>query len=219
MVAAGEDVARNVMSFVQQHKRAVCILSASGSISDVLLCQPAVVGVNVAYEGRFDIISLSGSFLHIETGGASTVNGRLNICISGEDGRIVGGGVGGPLIAACPVQVIVGSFLIDPGKNTSASSSMVNAGSKMSAPVLAGSTSTSPAPLRTFQDSLGRMTPSEGSDDNPSFGGHGNSYMFHSQGMSIAPSRLPADWRGGPRSEHGRTCLSADEEDEVAFRN
>ena len=43
----------------------------------------------------------------METGGASTRTGGLNICLSGTDGRIVGGGVGGPLIAAVPVQVFV----------------------------------------------------------------------------------------------------------------
>lgn len=92
------------------------------------------------------------------------------------------------------MKVIVGSFLIDPDKNASASSS--KDGSKMSAPALAGTTSMSPFSLRSCQKSSGRMTPSEGSDDHPSFGGRGNSYMLHSQGMPVMPSRLPTDWRG-----------------------
>jgi len=93
-------------------------------------------------------------------------------------------------------QVIVGSFLIDPEKNLCASSSMDNSGSKMLPPVLAGTTLISPVPLRSCQESSGRMTPREGSDDHPSFGGRGSSYVFHSQGMPIMPSRLPQDWRG-----------------------
>lgn len=31
--------------------------------------------------------------------------GGLSICLSGADGRVVGGGVKGPLVAAEPVQV------------------------------------------------------------------------------------------------------------------
>ncbi|MCL7035115.1 hypothetical protein MKW94_005273 [Papaver nudicaule] len=110
-VAAGEDVGQKIMSFMQQKKRAVCILSASGSISNASLRQPAIMGGNVTYEGRYEILSLSGSYLHTEIGGASSRTGGLSICLSGTDGRIVGGGVGGPLKAAGPVQVIVGSFV------------------------------------------------------------------------------------------------------------
>ncbi|KAI3984804.1 hypothetical protein MKX01_039421 [Papaver californicum] len=110
-VAAGEDVGQKIMSFMQQKKRAVCILSASGSISNASLRQPAIMGGNVTYEGRYDILSLSGSYLHTEIGGASSRTGGLSICLSGTDGRIIGGGLGGPLKAAGPVQVIVGSFV------------------------------------------------------------------------------------------------------------
>ncbi|XP_068667173.1 AT-hook motif nuclear-localized protein 14-like [Aristolochia californica] len=112
-VAPGEDVAQKIMSFMQQGKRAVCVLSASGSISNASLQQPAMLGGNVCYEGRFEILSLSGSYLHNEIGGASSRTGGLSVCLSGSDGRIVGGGVGGPLKAAGPVQVIMGSFIID----------------------------------------------------------------------------------------------------------
>ncbi|KAF9608913.1 hypothetical protein IFM89_012081 [Coptis chinensis] len=117
-VAAGEDVAQKIMSFTQQRKRAVCILSASGSISNASLRQPATLGGNVTYEGRFEILSLSGSFLHNETDGASSRTGGLSVCLSGTDGKIIGGGVGGPLKAAGPVQVIIGSFVIDTNKET-----------------------------------------------------------------------------------------------------
>ncbi|KAF8401840.1 hypothetical protein HHK36_012787 [Tetracentron sinense] len=49
-VAAGEDVAQKIMLFMQQHKREVCILSASGSICNASLRQPATLGGNVTYE-------------------------------------------------------------------------------------------------------------------------------------------------------------------------
>lgn len=46
----------------------------------------------------------------MEADGASTRTGGLNICLSSADGRILGGGIGGPLIAAGPVQVFLPAF-------------------------------------------------------------------------------------------------------------
>ncbi|XP_058183359.1 AT-hook motif nuclear-localized protein 14 isoform X2 [Rhododendron vialii] len=109
-VAAGEDVYQKIMLFMQQSKSEICILSASGSISNPSLRQPATFGGNITYEGRFDILSLSGSYIHTELGGRS---GGLSVCLSSTDGQIIGGGIGGPLKAAGPVQVIVGTFVID----------------------------------------------------------------------------------------------------------
>ncbi|CDO99969.1 unnamed protein product [Coffea canephora] len=113
-VAAGEDVGQKIMLFMQQSKREICILSASGSISNASLRQPATSGGNITYEGRFDILSLCGSYVRTELGGRT---GGLSVCLSSTDGQIIGGGVGGPLTAAGPIQIIVGTFVIDPKKD------------------------------------------------------------------------------------------------------
>ncbi|PPE02649.1 hypothetical protein GOBAR_DD00348 [Gossypium barbadense] len=63
--------------------------------------------------GRYEIISLSGSFLVSENSGSCSRTGGLNVSLAGSDGRVVGGGVVGALQAASPVQVIVGSFIAD----------------------------------------------------------------------------------------------------------
>eukprot|EP00249_Psilotum_nudum_P021451 c28110_g1_i1 orf=488-1669(+) len=118
-VAAGEDVAARIMSFSQQGPRAICILSANGAISNVTLRQPATSGGTVTYEGRFEILSLSGSFLLTETGGTRSRTGGLSVSLAGPDGRVVGGGVAGLLMAASPVQVVVGSFVSN-GKKSKA---------------------------------------------------------------------------------------------------
>jgi len=112
-IAAGEDIATKIMSFSQQGPRAVCILSASGAISNVTVRQPAASGGTVTYEGRFDIVSLSGSFLLMENNGARSRTGGLSISLAGPDGRVIGGVVAGMLMAASPVQVIAGSFILD----------------------------------------------------------------------------------------------------------
>ncbi|KAI3713594.1 hypothetical protein L1987_72175 [Smallanthus sonchifolius] len=118
IVKAGEDVATTMMSFSQQGPRTVCILSANGAISNVTLRQPATSGGTVTYEGRFEIISLSGSFVHSESDGNSKPSG-LSVSLAGSDGRVLGGGVAGMLVAASPIQVIVGSFIADAKKSKS----------------------------------------------------------------------------------------------------
>ncbi|CAN4095505.1 unnamed protein product [Withania somnifera] len=115
-VKTGEDVAYKIMSFSQNGPRAVCILSASGTISNVTLSQTATSGGTATYEGRFDILSLSGSFMLSEIGGQQGRTGGLSVSLAGSDGRIFGGCVAGVLTAASPVQVIVGSFIADSRK-------------------------------------------------------------------------------------------------------
>uniref|UniRef100_A0A2P2K3B6 AT-hook motif nuclear-localized protein n=1 Tax=Rhizophora mucronata TaxID=61149 RepID=A0A2P2K3B6_RHIMU len=110
-VNAGEDVTMKIMSFSQQGARAICILSANGMISNVTLCQPTSFGGTLTYEGRFEILSLSGSFMPMENGGTKSRSGGMSVSLAGPDGRVVGGGLAGLLIAAGPVQVVVGSFL------------------------------------------------------------------------------------------------------------
>ncbi|XP_065042255.1 AT-hook motif nuclear-localized protein 10-like isoform X1 [Musa acuminata AAA Group] len=104
-VTAGEDVFSKIMSFSQHGSRAICILSANGAISNVTLRQPATSGGTVTYEGRFEILSLSGSFLLSESGGQRSRTGGLSVSLAGPDGRVLGGGVAGLLMAASPVQL------------------------------------------------------------------------------------------------------------------
>ncbi|XP_072961925.1 AT-hook motif nuclear-localized protein 10-like [Typha angustifolia] len=118
-VKAGEDVASKIMAFSQQGSRTVCILSANGTISNVTLRQPATSGGTVTYEGRFEIISLSGSFLLAEDGGTRSRTGGLSVALAGSDGRVLGGCVAGMLMASAPVQVVVGSFIAE-GKKAKA---------------------------------------------------------------------------------------------------
>ncbi|URD85184.1 AT-hook protein 1 [Musa troglodytarum] len=106
-----KDIASKIMVFSQQGSRTICVLSANGAISDVTLRQPAISGGTVTYEGRFDIISLSGSFLLTEEGSTRSRSGGLSVALAGSDGRILGGGVAGMLVAATPVQVVVASFI------------------------------------------------------------------------------------------------------------
>lgn len=112
-----QDIASKIIAFSQQGPRTVCILSANGAISNVTLRQPAMSGGTVTYEGRFEIISLAGSFLLADSNGNhSNKSSGLSVSLAGSDGRVLGGGVAGSLVAATPIQVVVGSFIAETKK-------------------------------------------------------------------------------------------------------
>ncbi|XLV01492.1 hypothetical protein S245_015829, partial [Arachis hypogaea] len=98
------DVTMKIISFSQQGPRAICILSANVVISSVTLRQPDSSGGTLTYEGRFEILSLSGSFMPNDDGGTRSRSGGMSISLASPDGRVVGGGVAGLLVAASPVQ-------------------------------------------------------------------------------------------------------------------
>uniref|UniRef100_A0A5B6ZMP8 AT-hook motif nuclear-localized protein n=1 Tax=Davidia involucrata TaxID=16924 RepID=A0A5B6ZMP8_DAVIN len=181
-VKAGEDVSSKIMSFSQHGPRAVCILSANGAISNVTLRQAATSGGTATYEGRFDILSLSGSFLLSEVGGHRSRTGGLSVSLAGPDGRVLGGCVAGVLTAASPVQVIVGSFIADGRKESKPVNQMdpLSAPPKLS-PGGGGTGASSPPSRGTLSESSG----GPGSPLNQSMGACNNSN--NPQGMSSMP--------------------------------
>lgn len=58
-------------------------------------------------QGRYEILSLSGSYLPTDgEDGAKQRTGSLSVSLAGSDGRVFGGGVAGMLTAASPIQVL-----------------------------------------------------------------------------------------------------------------
>uniref|UniRef100_A0A7N0VGY3 AT-hook motif nuclear-localized protein n=1 Tax=Kalanchoe fedtschenkoi TaxID=63787 RepID=A0A7N0VGY3_KALFE len=117
IIAAGEDVASKVLQLSHQRPRALCIMSGSGVISSASLRQPASSSSIFTYEGHFQILCLSGSYLVSEEGGSNKRTGGLNISLSSPEGHVFGGVIGGPLVAASPVQVVTCSFVYDSSKS------------------------------------------------------------------------------------------------------
>ncbi|XXG49539.1 hypothetical protein AAC387_Pa02g3701 [Persea americana] len=121
-VASGEDVEGKIRTLAQQQRKCVvCIISAFGSLSCATLSPflPAKQRKSVTKEGHFEILSLSGSYLHFEIEGGSQVTGGLSVCLSANDGSAFGGIVKGALKAAGPVQVTAASYVIDMDKDSS----------------------------------------------------------------------------------------------------
>jgi predicted DNA-binding protein with PD1-like motif len=101
------DVFECVSTYARRRQRGICVLSGSGTVTNVTIRQPAAPGAVVTLHGRFEILSLTGSFLPPPAPPGAT---SLTIFLAGGQGQVVGGSVVGELMAAGPVIVIASSF-------------------------------------------------------------------------------------------------------------
>lgn len=107
-IGNGCDVFDCIATYARRRQRGICILSGTGIVTNVSLRQPAASGGSVLpLHGRFEILSLSGSFLPPPAPPGAT---SLTIFLSGGQGQVVGGNVVGELTAAGPVIIIASSF-------------------------------------------------------------------------------------------------------------
>ncbi|XP_044494552.1 AT-hook motif nuclear-localized protein 22-like [Mangifera indica] len=106
-IANGCDIMESVSTFALRRQRGICILSGSGTVTNVTLRQPAAPGAVVTLHGRFEILSLAGSFLPPPAPPAAS---GLTIYLAGGQGQVVGGSVVGPLLASGPVVIMAASF-------------------------------------------------------------------------------------------------------------
>ncbi|KAF8051942.1 hypothetical protein N665_1641s0007 [Sinapis alba] len=133
-VKTGEDIAMKVVAFTHQGPRAICILSATGSVSSVMFRQASNPNGVVKCEGPYEIISMSGSFLNTESNGTVTKTGNLSVSLARPDGQVVGGCVAGMLVAGSQVQVVVGSFVPEVKKPKQSAGRVQNTPEPASAP-------------------------------------------------------------------------------------
>uniref|UniRef100_A0A803MQP6 AT-hook motif nuclear-localized protein n=1 Tax=Chenopodium quinoa TaxID=63459 RepID=A0A803MQP6_CHEQI len=91
--------------------RSVLVFSASGEISSVTVCRPGIAGGVIGYEGRYQLLSLTGSYKTNEVNGVTTTTGGISVSLAGPDGKVVGGRVDGLLISATPIQLVIGTFI------------------------------------------------------------------------------------------------------------
>ncbi|XP_010266082.1 PREDICTED: AT-hook motif nuclear-localized protein 17-like [Nelumbo nucifera] len=110
-VPGGLDVVDAISRFVRRRNIGVCVLTGSGTVANVILRQPSTnPGATVTFHGRFDILSISATFLPPSaTSLPSSVNG-FAISLAGPQGQILGGSVVGPLLAAGTVFVVAATF-------------------------------------------------------------------------------------------------------------
>ncbi|XP_041017836.1 AT-hook motif nuclear-localized protein 17-like [Juglans microcarpa x Juglans regia] len=108
-VPGGNDVVEAISRFCRRKNMGLCVLTGSGTVANVTLRQPsATPGATVTFHGRFDILSISATFLHGTT--SLPVPNGFTISLAGPQGQVVGGLVAGSLVAAGTVFVIAASF-------------------------------------------------------------------------------------------------------------
>ncbi|XP_038985981.1 AT-hook motif nuclear-localized protein 17-like [Phoenix dactylifera] len=110
-IPAGRDVAAALAAFSRHRSLGICVLAASGTVASVTLRQPPVPpdgSAAVTFRGRFEILSISATFfpptLPVAAGGGFSVS------LAGPQGRVLGGMVAGPLVAAGTVVVVAAAF-------------------------------------------------------------------------------------------------------------
>lgn len=107
-VSSGSDIVESVSVYARRRGRGVCVLSGSGTVTNVTIRQPAApAGSVVTLQGRFEILSLTGTVLPPP---APPGSGGLSIFLSGSQGQVVGGTIVGPLMASGPVVLMAASF-------------------------------------------------------------------------------------------------------------
>ncbi|KAH7669080.1 AF0104/ALDC/Ptd012-like protein [Dioscorea alata] len=106
-IAGGCDITDCISTFARHRQRGICILNGSGNVVNVTLRQPASPDAVVSLQGRFEILSLCGSFLPEPAPPAAS---GLAVYLAGGQGQVVGGSVVGALVAAGPVIIMAASF-------------------------------------------------------------------------------------------------------------
>ncbi|CAN7019456.1 unnamed protein product [Brassica oleracea var. botrytis] len=106
-IGSGCDVFECISTYARRRQRGICVLSGTGTVTNVSIRQPTAAGSVVTLRGTFEILSLSGSFLPPPAPPGAT---SLTIFLAGAQGQVVGGNVVGELVAAGPVMVMAASF-------------------------------------------------------------------------------------------------------------
>lgn len=106
-ISSGSDVFECVTTYAWRTHRGICVLSCSGTVTNVAIRQPSAAGDFTTLQGRFEILSLSGSCLPPPAPPEAT---SLSVFLAGGQGQVVGGNVVGSLVAAGPIIVVASSF-------------------------------------------------------------------------------------------------------------
>lgn len=107
-IANGCDVFESVANFARRRQRGICILSGSGTVTNLTLRQPSAPNAIMTLHGRFEILSLSGAFLPPPAPPGAT---GLTIYVAAGQGQVMGGSVVGALLASGSVIVMAASFM------------------------------------------------------------------------------------------------------------
>ncbi|KAF4358143.1 hypothetical protein F8388_009426 [Cannabis sativa] len=99
-IDSGENVVQKIMSFAAKGPRGICVLTASGQVSKVVIRKPDSSSDHetLTREGHFELLSLSGSYTSTDATGRPT--GGLSVSFADSNGNAIGGAL-----------IVFGSFI------------------------------------------------------------------------------------------------------------
>ncbi|PON75772.1 PPC domain containing protein [Parasponia andersonii] len=122
-VSAGADVVQTVIEFARRRRVGFAVMSGTGSVSTVTLRHPVSHAPAFSLQGPFSLLSLTGSYVGsnpFPSFVASSAGSKpssppppcssFGVCLSGGQGQVFGGIVGGKVLAASLVVVVGATF-------------------------------------------------------------------------------------------------------------
>ncbi|XP_047331172.1 AT-hook motif nuclear-localized protein 1-like [Impatiens glandulifera] len=139
----GEDICSKLYWYATNMQKNICVMSATGSISEVTLQKEDNYLATIKYEGFFKVVTLAGLILPIRpntTGSTiATKQGGLMVAFEGEDGRSVNGIVSNSLIAYEKVEVLASVYASKPDEYKTWEEMESSESIQLSSPVPSGS--------------------------------------------------------------------------------
>lgn len=106
-ISPNADILDSVFDLARRRRAGISVISGSGSVANVSLRHPTVQTSSIVLSGRFEILSLAGTFL--PNAGSSRAS-PFTVSLAGAQGQVIGGVVAGPLVAAGTVVVTAAGF-------------------------------------------------------------------------------------------------------------
>ncbi|KAK7320460.1 hypothetical protein VNO77_29947 [Canavalia gladiata] len=108
----GADVVDSLINFARKHYVSVTVLSISGYVSEATICQPFSHSPTLSLSGTYRVVHLSGSYITTLSPSPSSkpLHSTFGIQLAMNDNKVIGGLVGGRVIAAGPMVVLLSKF-------------------------------------------------------------------------------------------------------------
>ncbi|XP_020585126.1 AT-hook motif nuclear-localized protein 17-like [Phalaenopsis equestris] len=111
-IPSGHDIIDSLTRFSRHRKLGICVLAATGAAVNVTI-QQAGAEAAIVFHGRFEILSISATFMPPEMAAlspAAAVSAVMTLSLAGPHGQVIGGTVAGPLLASGVVMVVAAAF-------------------------------------------------------------------------------------------------------------
>lgn len=120
-LSPGCDLVDAVAAFARRRRTGLSVLTGSGAVANVTLRHPTSLSATLTLHGRYDILSLAGTFLFSDPPPRASASSPspapslqqfpLIVSLAGAQGQVIGGAVVGALLTAGPVVLVAAAFV------------------------------------------------------------------------------------------------------------